>query len=133
MATCFFNYPYFVLSRFIDRVILSVFRVFNPKVSRILEKLREMLNPDLVGNWFLSQDHSLIKVFGFIGTPYILPVFLTSSIFSLELMRQRIQIDIEHFTSPKLKKNAWIKYPLVVGNYILKKDTALPLIKETLR
>ncbi len=120
-------------SQFVDRVVLSIFRVFNPKVNRISKELNEILKPDLIGNWFLSQDHSLIRVFGFTSAPHILPMFLTSSIFSLELMRQRLQIDIEHFIAPKLKKISWIKYPLSVGNYILKKEAALPMIEEALK
>ena len=75
-----------------------MFRVFNPKVSRISKELREMLNPDLVGDWFLSKDHSLIRLFDITGSPLILLVFLTLSIFSLEVMRQRIHADFEHFT-----------------------------------
>ena len=47
-------------------------------------------------------------------------------------MRQKLQTDIEHFTAPKLKKSAWIKYPLGVGNYILKKEAALPVTEEAL-
>ncbi len=82
---------------------------------------------------FLSKENSLIRVFGFTGAPLMLLVFLTSNIFSLELMRQRIQEDIEHFTTPKLKKSAWIKYPLSVDNYILKKDESLPIIEEVLK
>ena len=77
------TWPY---SKFVDKVILSIFRIFNPKVSRISKELKEVLNPELVGDWFLSQDHSMIRVFGFTGSPYILPGFLTLSIFSLELM-----------------------------------------------
>ena len=48
-------------------------------------------------------------------------------------MRQRLQDDIEHFTALKLKKSAWIKYPLNVGNYIVKKESTLPMIEEVLK
>ncbi len=86
-----------------DKVILSIFRVFNPNVSRISKELREVLNPELVGDWFLSKDHSLIIVFGFTGLYPTLLVFLTLSIFSLEVMRQRIHVDIEHFIASQFE------------------------------
>ena len=107
-------------SKFIDLVILNLFRLFNPELSRISNDLREILNPDLVGHWFLAKNFSLVRIFGFTGAPYVLPIFLTTSMFSLEVMRQRILADKEHFTAPSLKRSAWIKYPLSVGNFVLK-------------
>ena len=120
-------------THFIDKVVLSIFRLFDPTISRISEELKSFIHPDLIGSWFLSKDHSLIRVFGFSAAPLILPVFLTSNVFSLELMRQRLHSDIEHFTAPKLKKSAWIKYPLTVGHYVLKKEGALPIIEKVLK
>ena len=110
-----------------------MFRIFNLDASRVSNELREILNPELIGDWFLGKEFSLIKVFGFTGASLILPIFLTVSIFSLEVMRQRISADFEHFTTPKLKKSSWIKYPLTVGNFILKKEAELPLIEQTLK
>lgn len=120
-------------TQFIDKVILSIFRLFDPKISRISEELKSFIHTDLIGSWFLSKDHSLIRVFGFSAAPLILPVFLTSNVFSLDLMRQRLHSDIEHFTAPKLTKSAWIKYPLTVGHYVLKKEVALPIIEKLLK
>ncbi len=100
----------------------DIFRLFNPRVGRILEEMNDFLHPELIGDSFPRKDHSLIKVFGFIGAPLILPVFLTSNIFSLELRRQRLQAYIKHFIAPKLKKISWIKYSVNVGHYIFKKE-----------
>ena len=74
-------------THFINKVVLSIFKLFDPKISRISEELKSFIHPDLIGSWFLSKDHSLIRVFGFSTAPLILPVFLTSNVFSLELMR----------------------------------------------
>ena len=120
-------------AKFIDLVILNLFRVFNPDISRISNDLREILSPDFIGDWFLAKNFSLVRVFGFTGSPYVLPIFLTSSVFSLEVMRQRISIDIENFTAWSLKRSSWIKYPLTVGNFILKKEAALPIIEQVLK
>ena len=108
-------------AKFIDLIILNLFRLFNPEVSRISTDLREILNPDLIGDWFLAKNFSLVRVFGFTGSPYVLPIFLTTSVFALEVMRQRILADREHFTAPSLKRSSWIKYPLTVGNFVLKR------------
>ena len=120
-------------SEFIDLIVLNLFRLFNPEVSRISTELREILNPNLVGDWFLAKNFSLIRVFGFTGAPYVLPIFLTTSVFALEVMRQRILADREHFTAPSLKRSSWIKYPLIVGNFVLKKEVALPVIEQILQ
>jgi hypothetical protein len=123
-------WPY---AQFIDLIILSIFRVFNPELSRISKDLREILNPELIGDWFLAKSFSLVRVFGFTGSPYVLPIFLTTSVFSLEVMRQRISADKEHFTAPTLKRSSWIKYPLTVGNFILKREATLPIIEQVLK
>ena len=120
-------------AKFIDLIILNLFRVFNPEINRISNDLKEILNPDLIGDWFLAKNFSLVRVFGFTGSPYVLPIFLTTSVFALEVMRQRISADIEHFTAPSLKRSSWIKYPLTVGNFILKKEAALPIIEKVLK
>ena len=120
-------------SKFIDLIILNLFRLFNPEVSRISTELKEMLNPDLIGDWFLAKNFSLIRVFGFTGAPYVLPIFLTTNVFALEVMRQMILADKEHFTAPSLKRNSWIKYPLTVGNFVLKKEAALLIIEQILK
>ena len=46
-------------------------------------------------------------------------------------MRQRLREDIEHFRSHK--KSAWIKYPINIGPFILKKEAAFPIIEEVIK
>lgn len=118
-------------TQFIDRVILSISRLFDPKVSRISEDMKSLLQQESVGDWFLRKDNSLIRVYGFTASPLILPVFLTSTVFSLELMRQRLGAYIEHFISHK--KSSQIKYPINIGPFILKKEATFPIIEEVLK
>jgi len=58
-------------------------------------------------------------------------VFLTSIVFSLEFMRHKLKEDIEHFTSHK--KSSWIKYPITIGYFILKREVTFPIIEEVLK
>lgn len=46
-------------------------------------------------------------------------------------MRQRLKADIEHFRSHK--KISWIKYPMNIGPFILKKEATFPIIEEVLK
>ena len=63
--------------------------------------------------------------------PYILPAFLTTRVFSLEFVRQRLTIEEEHILS--FKKNIDIIFPLVEGPYVLKSRPSLPIIDNLLR
>ncbi len=58
----------------------------------------------------------MIRVYGFLVVPFLLPVFLTLTVFSLKLIKQRISDDIEHFTAHK--KDSSIKYPINVISFI---------------
>ena len=60
-------------------------------------------------------------------------VFYPLTLFSLGAVKCSKSVDIEHFTAPNLKKSSWITYPLIVGNFILKKEATLPLIEHILK
>ena len=90
-------------TQFVDIIVFCIARLFNPKVKRISEEMKQALQKEPVGDWFLRKEYSMMRIYGFTASPYILPVFLTPTIFSLELIRQRIHADIEHFTSHKKK------------------------------
>ena len=61
----------------------------------------------------------------------MLLVYLTPSVFTVELIRQRIYADEEHFTTHR--KDSWIKYPINFGPFIVKKPTSLPLVENVLK
>ena len=50
-----------------------------------------------IGDWFLLEEHTIIRVYGFSHELYILPTFLTPRIFSLELVRQKLIVENEIF------------------------------------
>ena len=77
---------------------------------------------DMIGDSFLYKEFTILRVYGFTGEPYRLPIFLTPRIFALEFMRQRLYAEGEHFGA--LKKSSNIKFPLKVGSFIFKNKGA---------
>ena len=73
----------------------------------------------------------MIILYGFVYHPYILPALLTVGFFSLELIRQKLVVDNEHFLN--FKKSSEIKFPWVVGPFIIKNKSSLPMIESLLR
>lgn len=69
---------------FSNKIMAKVYQMFfKTELPRVLEKMRNklQLNSELIGDWFLFRDHTIIKVYGFTGTPYIFPTFMTSRLF----------------------------------------------------
>ena len=79
-----------------------------------------------IGDWFLLEEHTIIRVYGFTHEPYILPAFLTPRIFALELIRHNLIVENEHFIN--FRKASEIKFPWVVGPFIIKIKAAFPVI-----
>ena len=73
----------------------------------------------------------MIILYGFVYHPYILPAFLTVGVFSLELIRQKLVVENEHFLN--FKKSSEIKFPCFLGPFIIKNKFALPMIESLLR
>ena len=93
--------------------------------------MKNFLQQEGIEDWFLMQKYSIIRVYGFSVAPFMLLVYLTPSLFALELMRQRIYVDEEHFTSHR--KDSWIKYPINFGPFVVKKPTTLPMVEKVLK
>ena len=115
----------------IDRIVVSISRLFNPKEKRISEDMKVSLQQECIGDWFLMQKYSIIKVYGFLASPFMLPVYLTPLVFALELIRQRISADEDHFTSHQ--KDSWIKCPINFGPFVVKKPATLPMVEKVLK
>ena len=94
--------------------------------------MKEMLQFSLekrIGDWFLMEEGTVIRVYGFVHPPYVLPSFLTHIIFSLELIRKKLIVENEHFIN--FNKSYEIKFPFVVGPFIIKIKVSL-LVEENL-
>ena len=105
---------------FANSTIPSVYQIiFGSTMPRISEELKLLLqNPtELIGDWFCYQDFTIIRVYGFEGTPYKLPKFLTRSLFVLILLRQRLSAENEKFI--KHKKASTIKFKYTYEPFVV--------------
>ena len=84
-----------------------------------------------IGDWFLIEFGTTIRLYGFIHPPYVLPAFLTLKIFSLELIQQKLIIKEEHFLN--FKKSSSLIFPWELKPYTFRSRAALPLVTNLLR
>ena len=116
---------------FIEIIVLSIYRLFDPKEKRISKDMKVALQQGSIEDWLLMPKYSVIRLYGFSTAPFMLPVYLTPSVFALELIGQRISADEEHFTAHR--KDSWIKYPINFGPFVVRKLAALPMVKKFLK
>ena len=83
-----------------------------------------------IGDWFLLKEHNIIKFYGFVHEPYIFPIFLTPSIFSLELIKHKLIVENEQFLS--FRKTSEIQFRLKLGPFIIKNKANLPMVEGLL-
>ena len=61
----------------------------------------------------------------------MLLVYLNPSVSTLELIRQRISVDEDHFTTHR--KDSWIKYSINFEPFIVKNPSMLPMMEKVLK
>jgi hypothetical protein len=119
---------------FINKIMSRVYSlIFGSELPRVLEEMKISLQPNLesmVGYWVLFTQSILIWVYGYQEGPYILPVFLTPRIFASEFIRQRIISEIECFL--KSHKASNLKFPFMVGPFVVNNKSYLPQIQSNL-
>jgi hypothetical protein len=81
--------------------IKSPLRIF-PEIHRMLQLSQDTRT----GDWFLSGNHTLIKVYGSESQPYLLPKFLKLRVFSLEYIRHRLNSNHVNFLANKKKTSS---------------------------
>ena len=95
--------------KFMNQLMAEIYEVFfQDRLPRVLPEMRQMLQlskSKMIGDWFLSYFGTTIRLYGFVHPPYILLAFLTPKIFCLELIRQKIMVEEEHFLSFKKCSN----------------------------
>jgi hypothetical protein len=120
---------------FINKAMSRVYSlIFNTSLPRILGDMRCYLqrNPEnRVGDWVLFMHSTVIWVYGFHESPYLLPIFLTPRIFSLEFIRQRIISETDHFLN--LHKSSNLKFPFIIGPFIVKSRSCLYQVQENIK
>lgn len=103
----------FTFSDYIDNFLYRVSFLLNsdaklrigPEIKRILH-LSEQTK---IGDWYLYQDYTNIRVYGCELLPYKSPKFVPIRIFALEYVRKMINMDEMHFVSTKKKSEFKIK------------------------
>jgi hypothetical protein len=91
------------------------------------KKILHLRKYTIVGDWYLGEDHTIIRVYVFEQHPYKLPIFLTQRIFSLEYITQRLISNQFHFSQHKQAIN--FKLPQEVGPFLVKLRTSLDVTK----
>jgi hypothetical protein len=83
-----------------------------------------------VGDWYIFENYTEIRVYGSELRPFLLPIFLTPRIFALEYIRQRLNSDDIHFVSRKYKANFKLKKE--VGPFIVNTRSTLQVTTKIL-
>ena len=73
----------------------------------------------------------MIRLYGLIESLYILLAFPNPRVFSMEFIREKMSVEIEHFL--KYKKSNDIKYPWVVGPFTIKNKCDFPMVEGLIR
>jgi hypothetical protein len=119
---------------FINKIMSRVYSlIFGMHLPRVLEEMKSSLQPNpenRVGDWMLFMHSTVIWVYGYQEGPHLLPVFLTPRVFALEFIRQRIISETKHFL--KTHKASNLKFPFVIGTFVVKVGSCLPQIQARL-
>jgi hypothetical protein len=79
------------------------------RINDEFQRILHLSDNTKMGDWYLYQDHTEIRVYGCELAPYKLPKYLPVRIFALEYIRQIINSDDIHFVSLKKKQQLRIK------------------------
>ena len=107
---------------------------FRERLPRVLLEMKEtlQLSPSkMIGDWLLSESGTIIRLYGFVHQPYVLPSFLTTNIFSLEFLRKNLTIEEEHILN--FRKSLDMKFPWEMGPYVVKSRASLQIIDDIVR
>ena len=102
-----------------------------PRVFLEMRQMLQLSKSNKIGDWFLSDFGTTIRLYGYVHSPYILPAFLTPGIFYLELIRKKLMVEEEHFLN--FKKCSNLVFPWKLGPYTVRNRDALPLVSKFLR
>jgi hypothetical protein len=87
-----------------------------PRINEEIQRILHLSDLAKMGDWYLYQNFTEIRVYGCELAPYKLPKYLSVRIFSLEYIRQMINSDDIHFVS--LKKRQQLRIKGQIGSFI---------------
>lgn len=70
---------------------------FLPKAQEFLQLSKDVR----CGDWFVFEEHAEIRLYGASVKPYRLPKFVRMRLFSLDFIRQSLNVDQVHFVPMK--------------------------------
>jgi hypothetical protein len=115
---------------FINKIMSRVYiLIFSTILTRVLEEMKSYLQLNLenkVRDWVFFMHSTVIWVYGYQEAPYLILVFLTPRVFSLEFIRQRIISEIEHFL--KMHKASNLQFPFIIGPFVVNTRSLFPQI-----
>jgi hypothetical protein len=97
-----------------------------PKIFLECKKLLRLSPDKRVGDWYIFDNYTKIRVYGCELRPFLLPIFLTPKMFSLQYIRKILNSDDVHFVSRKYK--ATFKLEKEVGPFIVNSKIALQVL-----
>jgi hypothetical protein len=87
-----------------------------PRINDEVQRILHLSDNTKAGDWYLYQNHTEIRVYGCELAHYKLPKYVPVRIFSLEYIRQIMNLDDIHFVSLKKKQQLRIKGQ--IGSFI---------------
>jgi hypothetical protein len=103
----------FSFKEFIDQFYHPVASMLSgrpePRINDEVQRILHLSDQTNMGDWYLYQDYTEIKVYRCELALYKLPKYLPVRIFSLEYIRKIINSDDIHFVSLKKKQQLRIK------------------------
>jgi len=74
-----------------------------PKISGDIKKILQLSKHYKKGDWYLYQNQTVIRIYGYELSPFKLPRYVPMRLFALEYFRQLINADLTHFCNAKEK------------------------------
>ena len=90
-----------------------------PRLSDEMQKILQLSKSYSIGDWYLYQDHTVIRIYGCELAPYKLPKYVPMRLFALEYFQQFGNADMIHFYGRSKKSQLKIRHQL--GPFIFNK------------
>lgn len=119
-----FSYTDF-LELFIQPAMSLLYKVDQPRINDEMKKILQLSEKCKMGDWFLYEKHTELRIFGSNLQPYKLPKYLTIRVFALEYLRQVLNSDAINFMASKKKTQFKLKNqigPFIVNNRDVDKE-----------
>ena len=92
-----------------SEVYNAIFQKNMPKVLPEMKNILQISTEKRIGDWFLLEQGTMIRLYGFVHQPYLFSAFFTTRVFSMELIKQNLIVEPKHFLN--FKKSIEIRYP----------------------